>query len=860
MLTNAAVAIVDWCRRNALLVAALALVLAVGAGAFASRNLVMDTNVDNLISPEVPWRQRVAVLDRAFPQNNRLLVTVVDGQSADIAEDAAAALAERLKTRPDLFRNVRRPDGLEFFQRNGLLFLSVAEVESTADEIIAVQPLIGTLAADPTMRGLFDSLSLALEGVSRGETQIGKLVRPLGVIATNIEETLAGRNLPLSWQNLMTGRTPKPAELRRFVLAQPALDFSKLEAGSQATGFVRAAAADLGLAPANGVRVRLTGTVAIADEEFGTIAEGAGVITVASFVLVVLILFGALRSFRIIGAIVLTLIVGLVVTAAFAAATIGSLNPISVAFGVLFVGIAVDFGIQFSVRYRDERFRAGDPILAMRRCAGFIAAPLALAAVATAVGFLAFVPTDYSGVSELGLIAGGGMLIALALNLTLLPALLALFKPPGESEAVGFAWARPIDDFLLRQRKLVLIVAAAIAVLALALLPLLRFDFDPLNLRDPNTESIAAFIDLTNNPDTTPYTTETLAPSVDEARQLTQRLKALPEVSRVVSIASFVPENQSEKLAIIDDAASIFGPTLDDPFVKDPPTPDETRQSLADAAEKLRTVGTSPVGDPAAVRLSDAVAKALAADPASFARVETMITKGLKPRLDSLRLAMHPEEVTLETLPDELKRDWVTADGRARVQVYPRGDARDNEVLVAFAEAVKRVTPEAAGAAITIPESGHTVVDAFVKAGTAAIVAIAVLLAIVLRRIRDVLMVLVPLLFAALLTELTCIVIGMPINFANIIALPMLLGVGVAFLIYFVMNWRKGIAGPLQSSLARAVLFSALTTGSAFGTLALSSHPGTAAMGELLAIALFHTLVATMILLPALLGPVQSRS
>jgi hopanoid biosynthesis associated RND transporter like protein HpnN len=795
------------------------------------------------------------VLDRAFPQNNRLLVTVVDGQSADIAEDAAEVLAARLRARPDLFRNVRRPDGLEFFRRNGLLFLSVAEVEATADEIIAVQPLIGTLAADPSMRGLFDSLSLALEGVARGDTKMDKLVRPLSSIATTVEETLAGKNLPLSWQNLMTGRTPKPAELRRFVLAQPSLNFRQLASGAQAIGFVRNTANELGLTPDNGVRVRLTGTVAIADEEFATIAEGAEVITILSFVLVVLILFGALSSFRMIAAIVVTLIVGLITTAAFAALAIGSLNPISVAFGALFLGIAVDFGIQFSVRFREERHREADAVIAMRRCAGFIVGPLSLAALVTAVGFLAFVPTDYSGVSELGLIAGGGMIIALVLNMTLLPALLALFKPGGESAAVGYAWAAPIDDFLLRRRRLVLGFAAAIAVAGLASVPWLRFDFNPLNLRNQSTESVSTFIDLTANPDTTPYTAETLAPSSADSARLAAALKALPQVARVVTIASFVPENQGEKIEIIDDAASIFGPTLDDPFVKDPPTAAETRQSLSDAAGKLKTVGASPEGDPMALRLAAALDKTLAADAPTFARVESAITKGLKPRLDSLRLAMHPQEVTLDTLPDELKRDWVTADGRVRVQAYPRGDARDNAVLVAFAEAVKRVMPDAVGAAITIPESGQTVVDAFVRAGVAALIAIALLLAAVLRRARDVALVMAPLLFAALLTELTCVAIGMPINFANIIALPMLLGVGVAFMIYYVVNWRRGIPHPLSSSLTRAVLFSALTTAAAFGTLAISSHPGTAAMGELLAIALFNTLIATFIVLPALMGP-----
>ncbi len=148
---------------------------------------------------------------------------------------------------------------------------------------------------------------------------------------------------------------------------------------------------------------------------------------------------------------------------------------------------------------------------------------------------------------------------------------------------------------------------------------------------------------------------------------------------------------------------------------------------------------------------------------------------------------------------------------------------------------------------------------AFRTAGLFALVAIALLLAIVLRRIRDVALVLAPLLLAGLLTVATSVLADLPLNFANIIALPLLLGVGVAFDIYFVMNWRAGRVDPLQSGTARAVLFSALTTATAFGSLALSNHRGTSQMGILLTIALFFTLICTFFVLPSLMGPVRKH-
>ncbi len=228
-------------------------------------------------------------------------------------------------------------------------------------------------------------------------------------------------------------------------------------------------------------------------------------------------------------------------------------------------------------------------------------------------------------------------------------------------------------------------------------------------------------------------------------------------------------------------------------------------------------------------------------------------------RLDELRASLGAQKVTLDSLPPDLKADWIAGDGRARVEVFPKAAIRDNAQLARFVAAVRAVAPEATGTPVTIEESADTVTRAFITAGAIALVAIALLLFAVLQRARDVALVLAPLLLAGLLTLATGVVVGMPLNYANIIALPLLLGIGVSFDIYFVMRWRAGAGDLLQSSTARAVLFSALTTGTAFGSLALSSYPGTADMGKLLSLALGYTLLCTFVVLPALLGPVAPK-
>ena len=850
--------LIEFSRRHAWLVTVAALAVTAASGLYAGSHLSIDTDVEKLLDPELAWRQREIAYDREFPQFVNLILVVVDGATPDQAEDAAAALAKKLETMPEAVREVRRPDGGEFFKRNGLLLLPKAEVQDFADHMVAAQPMIGTLAADPSLRGLFDALSLASEGIRSGETDGAELDAPFAVFADAVEASLDGEHRPLSWQSLLTGRTPGTVELRRLLLVRPVLDFEELQPGGRAGEAIRKAAGDLGLTPERGVRVRLTGTVPLGDEEFASVTEGTGLSTGLAFTLICLLLFLALRSVRLVVPILMTLAMGLVISAGFAALAVHALNLISVAFAVLFIGIAVDFSIQFSVRYRSERHEIDDFAEALRRTAHGIGAPLAVAAATTAVGFLSFVPTAYIGVSDLGLISGIGMIVALALNLTVLPALLVLTRPRGERRRVGFGSLAPVDQFLLRRRGAVSTVALGLAVLGAVLAPWLSFDFNPLNLKDPGSESVSTLLDLMGDPETTPNTIDVLASSAQDAAGLAERLDRLPQVSRSLTVMTFVPAEQPEKLAILADAALLLGPTLSPPRVKPPPDAAAELDALkrvAAALADLEAEGSRPSVERLAAVLQRAAARGTDALPALRAN----LVRGLTTRLEEMRLALSAEPVSLDTLPAEIKRDWVAADGRARIEVYPKGDASKNEVLRDFVAAVRTVAPDATGVPISIQESAHTIVGAFGNAGIFALIAIAALLAVVLRRIRDVLLVLAPLVLAGFLTVATSVLANLPLNFANIIALPLLLGVGVAFDIYFVMNWRAGRGEPLQSGTARAVLFSALTTASAFGSLALSRHPGTAQMGVLLTIALGYTLLCTFFVLPSLMGPVRRR-
>ncbi|NNM72472.1 MMPL family transporter [Enterovirga sp. DB1703] len=817
----------------------------------------ITTETDQLLQSDAAWSRDKSEFQAAFPHLSKVILAVVDGETPELAESAAARLTAALAEKPGPnIRKVWRPDGGPYFEKNGLLLLPLEDLKRTLAQIGEQAPVLSALAGDPTLRGLARLIQLGAGQGALGEN--ASLVDQLNGV---VERVLAGQPARLSWRQLMSGgRAPDPHQLRKFVLVEPILDYEALQPGEAATTRIRQAAAELGLAQQNGVRVRLTGQPPLADEEFGTVRDGAPVHLGLTIVAIAVILYLALRSGRLIFAVLATTMAGLIITVGAGLLLVGRFNVISVAVAALFLGLGVDFSIQVAVRYRDERHKLHElrtAILATARGMGW---SLTLAAMSLLVGFFSFLPTAFTGVSELGLITGVGMIIAFVASLTLLPALIALLPPPPEPETIEIPALARIDHWILANRKLVIIASTAIVVLGLPFLLKLEFDANPMHLRSEKTEAVATFLDLTRTPGMTPNTISVLAPSLETARPLAARLAALPEVARVATVLTFVPDNQDEKLRLVRETAEELADVIGDRPPAPPPTDAELVQALRRAADSLQAPAASsgPQGE-VLRRLGQSFARLAEAPPDRRTAAQEAIAGGLPPLLAGLRTALTPDRVTLAELPQHLRDDWISRDGRARIEVSPKGDANDNAVLEQFTAAVERVAPNLSGGPVDIVESGKVIARAFMIAAILALIGVFGILTLALRHPRDVALTLGPLVVATIMTLETAQLIGMPLNLANVIALPLMLAVGVAFHIYYMVAWRDGLADMLASSLTRAIFFSSLTTGIAFGSLWLSNHPGTASMGKLLTISLFFTLLAAFIMVPAFLGPPRTH-
>jgi hopanoid biosynthesis associated RND transporter like protein HpnN len=504
----------------------------------------------------------------------------------------------------------------------------------------------------------------------------------------------------------------------------------------------------------------------------------------------------------------------------------------------------------------------------MRETAGDVGFSLLLCAATCVIGFLAFAPTDFVGVAELGVISAAGIVISLFASLTVLPALVTLLDPPlpsGHPRIFDSAAFARLVSFPVRRARAVRIGALALGAACAPFALGVRFDYNPLNLRVPDSDSVTAFNDLLDTEGASPWSAIVLAPDSAAAEATARELEALDVVDHTVTLSDYIPEDQEAKLAILEDTALLMAP---------PPASDAGKAPASDEDEiaALSSFVAAPASaavlqaSPALARLRESVARFLASlegqddsgRKAAIDRLERNVLDTLPEQIRRIDTALGAVRIDDRALPKELVRRAVAPDGRVRVDAFPREDiSRDEAALLRFADTTVARVPTATGIALTNVESARAVMGAFREALLGASLAITLLLLVLWRRVSDTLVALAPLALASLVLTAIVVSLGMRFNFANVLVLPVLLGIGVDSGIHLVHRWRHADHDGdalLHTSTARGVIQSTLTTIASFGALALSIHPGLSSLGTLLTIGLVLILIANLVLIPALLA------
>ena len=829
---------------------------------YTVHHLEMNTSTEDMLSPDLEWRRLDLEIDARFPQDTNNLLVVVEATTPDAAADTAQLLYTKLNTESDLFKTVYYPAGSAFFKRSALLYLDTDELQDLADNLATIQPFLSRLAEDQSLRGLFTMLQDAVEAKLDGEEiDLEPILEKLEAAFIALENN---RSYTLSWQLLIANEKATKKLYREFIILQPVLDYGSLFPAENAITKVRTLISASQLDRDN-TAVHLTGSVALAHEEMLNISTGTVYSAIAAFVMVALLLLVGFRSAWLTIASMFILLAGLIYTACFATIAVGELNLISIAFAVLYIGLGADFAIHYCMHYRDSLARHHDNHTALHETTTDTGMALLLCTSTTAISFYAFMPTDYSGVAELGLISGTGMLISLVVTLTLLPALFSVIPLKQLKKQ-----ANAQHPFLLELRKIpvthaykIKSITVILAILALYMAFQIEFDQNTLNLQSPENESVQTYRDLLADSDTSPWNATLLARSYAEAERLSTRLESLPLVDNTVWIKDLVPEEQEGKLAIIDEMDLLLG-AMAIGTETSIPADDENLAIIRAFNISLQQLIAGGETTPVYARLQKTVDRFLqtmdSLDASSrhslLERFGHSVLDTFPERLNALLQSMHAEPITEKNLPRDTRDLWFN-DGTYRIEIYPRENLVDNHALQRFVAQLQTETPRVTGLPIIAVEASNAVIQAFQQAFLYAFIATAILLLLLTEKKYDAVYILTPLLLAALFTGAISVALGMKMNFANIIALPLLLGMGIDSGIYILHGLHKSSREDLSHlvrSSSSAVILSALTTILSIGNLAFSPHLGTASLGKLLTIGLIMTLVCTLIVLPSLLA------
>ncbi|MEZ5559868.1 MAG: MMPL family transporter [Pseudomonadales bacterium] len=862
---------VRWVALHPRLVAAVLALLTLAAGWVAVSRFAMNSDLNALIRQDASWRADYERYQAAFPDLVHTVVVVVSGSSLEQVEATARTVEARIRARTDLFSSVSAPQNDPFFRRHALLYLTPEALDEMSDRLVEAQPVLTAVAEDPSLRGVLD---LVREAVTQeAGSGFDRIVR---LLTGSADRLVAGADPHISWTDEFFGTD---AIHYRLVALKGRSDFGVTLPDAAVMVALRELISGVQLS--GDTRVELTGEVALAHEEIEAAVSGVQLAGWLSGALLLAVLVLGVRSAKIILLTVALLLVGSVWTAALAMLMVGEFNTLSIVFLVMFFGLGVDFAIHFSLRFQETvnaSQRAGvsyrDSLLpGLTATTASVGGAIGLCTLTTAIGFLAFWPTAYRGLADLGVISSAGMAVAAFLTFTLLPAGFALMGPI-RPHVVDLPTGDRLVRALRAHPRAVLCGTALLTIAAAWLAAGAHFDYSVLALKDPNAESVRTLKRLQAEDISNDYTLTLLSSGpVPEPS-----LSGLAEVERVVVPADYVPQDQPDKLLVLQDLESVLWSAMDPVEVAAPPDDAERAAALdalraalaaalppgavaaaADAAPAPSTpdaaARSDSLGQADLLALAEALDRLAQLPPQALGTWEQGVLENLVDELDWLRGALLVDPVTLDDLPRSLRAQLVSPEGLQRSVILPAEDISEGTALRRFVEHVRDVAPHATGRPVIEWGVGAIVLDAFTQALLTAALAIFALLLVNFRSLRDALLILVPLVLAALFTLAMGVVLDLPLNMANIIVLPLIFGLGVDNGIHVVDRFHGAgdVDHLLHSSTPRAVVLSSVTTIGTFAALALSPHRGTASIGMLLTAAVGLLLVCTVVLLPVLL-------
>ena len=796
----------------------------------------LNSDLGQLIRPsdQLKWYQANEAFKRDFPQLQQTAIVVLRGSDAAEVSRATQAMHDRLKTEAG-FASVFAPTIDPYIERHRLHFLSKDQLAAWQKGADYTYGAVLRLADETSLENFAFTLT---DFVSANPGQ------PLPVALDTLLEVL--EDTPdASFSTFYPLVDPNQAEYLEFIVVQGTQNLDQPLPNAQIVAQLEAVSTLV--TRAFNVEVALTGEVALANEEIGAALTGIEIAGALSVVIIALILGVGLRSYRVIGIIFAKLLLGSCLTLGAATILVGSFNTLSMLFVVMFFGLGIDFSLHFLLRAMAEGSIGEEGLKSTFKDT---APALGLCTLTSAIAFLAFVPTDYLGLGELGLISAAGMLIALFLTLLFVPAAYLKWHTHSASIRTSLLVTRRVR-LTPRGARLLGCLFLVGSPLALAIALDTEFNYNVLSMRDPDSPAMRALVDLQESGYETDYSIQLTAPDEQAARALKARLETLPSVKAVNLPLDFAPAHDVYRERILVELAQKYAEIEPlRPEASHERTPAERHSMISEYIDFARSRLTATEAEPLD-RLANALPKYFKNSSLKAETEKAWQAAFTRSQAELNRMLTAPAP-TLASLPDGFRSRLITAAGEHLVTVQPTHALTSRDQTDQFVADVLSVDPMAAGRTMVEWGIGEVVIAAFFQAILTTLLAVSALLILYFKRLTPVVLVLLPIGLTILYTLAIAEWLGLTLNMANILVVPLIIGLGVDTGIHIIHRYEQSGPGYAVAATHKAVILSGLTTCGTFFSLSFSPHGGAASIGLLLTVAIGSLLAISLTVLPLL--------
>jgi len=847
---------------------ALGVGLAVFALVLAGTRLGFRTSRLDLINSKSSYNQLWIDYINEFGDEDDVVV-VVEGPSREMVVPVLEELSGLLREQDRFFHAVHHEIDLSRIRSKGLHYIETDELRNLFGFLGETTPIVDGGWAKLNLGRMASGMVGRLEAAQRGSVaDRGEAVDQASRLADSLSVAMIDRDRYRSPWPAMPGLVGTLSELSGdYLLAKEGrLGFVFLRLvdsgeedsfarGSEAIDRLRELIASVQAEHAL-TEIGLTGLPVMENDEMRSsqtsMMEASGLSLIGVACLFIAGFGGVRHPIMTVGA----LLIAMAWSFGYITLSVGHLNILSVSFGVILIGLGIDFGVHYAARYLQLHaiFRSSEKALVAT--AEGVGPGIVTGALTTTVAFLTAGLTEFTGVAELGIIAGGGILLCCIAAMVVLPAMIHL----SDHQRAYQPLPRPLDLHgwlvpLMRRPRLVLFVGLAGTAALASGISQLWYDHNLLNLQPEGLESVELEKKLLSEADRSVWYALSIAKGPDELKQRKRQFESKPSVERVESLARFFPTDYERKLPLIRQIDGM----LDDLPERPPRIPVDPPADLGRSLARLQMLLANQPGAGRAVRQLEQSRDALRRMPLSecYARLteyQQRVAGDLLSRLHAIRSIANPDPPTLADLPEALVTRFVGHDGHYLLKIYAKADIWDMEAMGRFVSDVRSVDSRATGNPLQTYEASRAMKRSYEQAAWYALAAVLMIIFLDFRSLRYTLLAMVPVALGMLQMFGVLGLLGIPLNPANMIVLPLILGIGIDDGVHVVHDFRlqKG-RYRLSASTASAVLITSLTTMVGFGSLMIASHRGLQSLGRVLTLGVSCCLVTSLVLLPALL-------